>query len=126
MTNEKMTLKEVIRKASPLATPFRVSDGSSFRLRHMDPADTLHLNSEDKPLAKEALQIGVQALTALKRFRTLNGNLRPGEDLKKQEQPAKAAETQGPQLRANRMPPCLLPAAPLRDAWPVSGGPHWE
>ena len=60
-----MKLKEVIRKAKPLAEPFRVSDGSKFRLKHVDPGDTLQLKSEDKPQAKEALQIGVEALATL-------------------------------------------------------------
>ena len=60
-----MELKEVIRKAGPLAEPFRVSDGSNFRLKRVDPGDTLDLSSEDKPLAKEALANGVQALAAL-------------------------------------------------------------
>ena len=60
-----MKLKEVIQKAKPLAEPFRVSDGSSFRLKNVDPGDTLKLKSEDKPLAKEALATGVEALTVL-------------------------------------------------------------
>jgi PPK2 family polyphosphate:nucleotide phosphotransferase len=60
-----MKLKEVIRKAKALAEPFRVSDGSKFRLKHVDPGDTLHLKSEDKPLAKESLAVGVEALTVL-------------------------------------------------------------
>ena len=60
-----MELKEVIRRARPLAEPFRVSDGSDFRLKRVDPGDTLDLSSEDKPLAKEALANGVQALAAL-------------------------------------------------------------
>ncbi len=60
-----MKLKEIIQKARPLAEPFRVSDGSSFRLKHVDPRDTLHLKSGDKPLAKEGLAIGVEALTVL-------------------------------------------------------------
>ena len=60
-----MKLSEVVQRAKPFAEPFRVSDGSKFRLKHVDPGDTLHLNSEDKPLAKEALASGVEALTAL-------------------------------------------------------------
>jgi hypothetical protein len=60
-----MNLKEVIGGAKTLAEPFRLSDGSSFRLKHVDPGDTLHLKAEDKPLAKEALANGVEALTAL-------------------------------------------------------------
>jgi len=42
-----------------------VFDGSSFRLKEVDPGDTLELSSEDKPRAKEALAMGVQALTEL-------------------------------------------------------------
>ena len=60
-----MNLKEVIKKAKPLAEPFRVSDGNKFRLKDIDPGDTLHLKTEDKPAAKEGLAVGVQALTAL-------------------------------------------------------------
>ena len=60
-----MGLKEVIRKAKPFAAPFRVSDGKKFRLKHVDPGDTLHFKSQDKPLAKEALTAGVEALTEL-------------------------------------------------------------
>jgi PPK2 family polyphosphate:nucleotide phosphotransferase len=60
-----MKLSEVIQRAKPFAEPFRVSDGSKFRLKHVDPGDTLHLKSEDKPLAKEALASGVEAMTTL-------------------------------------------------------------
>jgi PPK2 family polyphosphate:nucleotide phosphotransferase len=56
---------DVIEKASPLAEPFRVTDGRNFRLKNVDPGDTLGLKSEDKPRAKEALAIGVEALAAL-------------------------------------------------------------
>ena len=60
-----MKLKEVGRKAKAFAAPFRVSDGSKFRLKHIDPGDTLQFKSEDKTQAKEALAVGVEALTAL-------------------------------------------------------------
>jgi PPK2 family polyphosphate:nucleotide phosphotransferase len=60
-----MKLKEVVQKAKPLAKPFRISDGSKFRLKHVDPGDTLDLKSEDKPRAKEALALGVEALATL-------------------------------------------------------------
>ncbi|MGH9881387.1 MAG: polyphosphate kinase 2 family protein, partial [Pyrinomonadaceae bacterium] len=60
-----MKLKDVIDKAKPLAEPFRVSDGQGFRLKNIDPGDTLDLSSEDKPRAKEALANGVKALTEL-------------------------------------------------------------
>ncbi len=55
----------IIKKARKLAKPFRVTDGKRFRLKDVDPGDTLDLKSEDKPRAKEALAIGVQALAAL-------------------------------------------------------------
>ena len=60
-----MKLKEVIKNAKPLAEPFRITDGKDFRLKHVDPDDTLDLKSEDKPRAKEALANGVEALTEL-------------------------------------------------------------
>jgi len=60
-----MKLKDVIKKAHEFASPFRVTDGDKFRLKDMDPGDTLHLDDEDKPRAKEALQTGVEALAEL-------------------------------------------------------------
>jgi PPK2 family polyphosphate:nucleotide phosphotransferase len=38
---------------------YRVSDGKDFRLGDIDPADTAHLNSEDKAEAREWLERGV-------------------------------------------------------------------
>jgi PPK2 family polyphosphate:nucleotide phosphotransferase len=60
-----MKLKEVIKNSRSLAEPFRVLDGARFRLKDIDPDDTLDLKSEDKPRAKEALAIGVNALAEL-------------------------------------------------------------
>ncbi len=60
-----MKIKELIRKARDLSDPFRVNHGHKFRLRDFDPGDTLHLESEDKPRAKEGLQAGVEALAEL-------------------------------------------------------------
>ncbi|MBM4243825.1 MAG: polyphosphate kinase 2 family protein [Deltaproteobacteria bacterium] len=60
-----MKLDRILDTASKLAKPFRVADGSKFKLGKLDPGDTLHLTSEDKPRAKEALQIGIDALTEL-------------------------------------------------------------
>ncbi len=60
-----MDLKKVIKIARKLSKPFRVTNGSKFRLKDIDPADTLHLGSEDKPRAKEGLQTGVEALAEL-------------------------------------------------------------
>jgi PPK2 family polyphosphate:nucleotide phosphotransferase len=61
----RMKTSRVIRVAGELAKPYRVTDGSKFRLKDIDPGDTGTLKSEDKPRAKEALQIGVEALAEL-------------------------------------------------------------
>ena len=53
-----MDLKEVVKQARRYAKPFCIKDGSSFRLKDIDPGDTLDLRSEDKPRAKEALATG--------------------------------------------------------------------
>ena len=57
-----MKLKEIIEKAHGLSKPFLVSDGENFRLKDIDPESTLEFTSEDKPRAKEALAMGVEAL----------------------------------------------------------------
>jgi PPK2 family polyphosphate:nucleotide phosphotransferase len=60
-----MKTKTLIEKARKLAKPYRVTDGRGFHLKEIDPDDTGDLKSEDKPRAKEALKIGVQALAGL-------------------------------------------------------------
>ena len=60
-----MKTKKVIEKAHEFAKPFRVTDGDKFRLKHINPGDTLGLKSEAQPRAKEALQMGVRALAEL-------------------------------------------------------------
>jgi PPK2 family polyphosphate:nucleotide phosphotransferase len=62
---EMKEMKRILKKARELAKPFRVTDGDSFRLKDIDPGDTLDLKSEDKPRAKEVLAIGIQALAEL-------------------------------------------------------------
>jgi len=57
-------IKDFIKKARKLAKPFRVTD-DGFRLKDIDPADTLEFTSEDKPRAKEALAIGISVLAEL-------------------------------------------------------------
>ncbi len=60
-----MSNKDLIKRARKFAAPFRVTKGSKFRLKDVDPGDTLHLQSEDKPRAKEVLAMGVQLLAEL-------------------------------------------------------------
>jgi PPK2 family polyphosphate:nucleotide phosphotransferase len=57
--------KEVIRRAHKFADPFAVCNGKKFRLKDVDPNDTLGFKSADKPKAKEALVMGVQAMAEL-------------------------------------------------------------
>jgi PPK2 family polyphosphate:nucleotide phosphotransferase len=61
-----MKTKELIKNARELARPFRISKGKDFRLKDVDPDDTLDFTKEaDKPRAKEALAMGVTALAEL-------------------------------------------------------------
>ena len=52
------------RKAGAFAKPYRISDGSKFRLKDIDPADTAGLK-EDKLAAREELQQGVELLAEM-------------------------------------------------------------
>jgi PPK2 family polyphosphate:nucleotide phosphotransferase len=60
-----MKLKEVIKRADSLAKQYRITKGTEFRLKDVDPSDTADLKSEDKPRAKEVLEVGVDALCKL-------------------------------------------------------------
>jgi PPK2 family polyphosphate:nucleotide phosphotransferase len=60
-----MKVQRVIKKSHKFAKPFRVTNGKKFRLKDIDPGDTLGLGSEDKPRAREALAVGTQTLAEL-------------------------------------------------------------
>ena len=60
-----MKKKELIKAATRLSKPFRVSEGKDFRLKKVDPGDTLGFKSEDKPRAQEALKNGIELLAEL-------------------------------------------------------------
>jgi PPK2 family polyphosphate:nucleotide phosphotransferase len=60
-----MKTKRVIETSSKLSKPYRITNGKKFRLKDIDPGDIGDLKAEDKSRAKEALQIGVQALKEL-------------------------------------------------------------
>jgi PPK2 family polyphosphate:nucleotide phosphotransferase len=60
-----MKTKEIIKRAQEFAKPFRVTKGKDFRLKDVDPDDTLDFTKEDKSKAKEALATGVMALAEL-------------------------------------------------------------
>jgi len=57
--------KSLIKRARSFAKLFRVTNGGAFRLKDIDPADTLDLSAEEKPRAKEALALGVDVLAQL-------------------------------------------------------------
>jgi len=61
-----MKTKEIIKRARELAEPFRISKGKNFRLKDVDPDDTLDFTKEEhKSRAKEMLASGVMALAEL-------------------------------------------------------------
>ena len=61
-----MKLDKLIKRSRKFAKPYRVTNGKKFRLEDFDPGDTAGLSEgEDKPRAKEALQMGVEALAGL-------------------------------------------------------------
>ncbi len=60
-----MKTKDLLHRAHTFAKPFRITRADGFRLKDIDPGDTLGLKSEDKPRAKEALALGVEALAEL-------------------------------------------------------------
>ena len=60
-----MKTTDVIKRSKRFAVPFRVSKAKGFRLKNFDPGDTLDLQAQDKPRAKEALANGIVALREL-------------------------------------------------------------
>jgi PPK2 family polyphosphate:nucleotide phosphotransferase len=60
-----MDMKEIVKRARALSEPYRVDEAKGFKLRRCDPGDTGKLKSEDKPRAKEALAMGIEALAEL-------------------------------------------------------------
>jgi PPK2 family polyphosphate:nucleotide phosphotransferase len=60
-----LSRKELIQRAKEFSKQFRIKDGKDFKLKDFDPGEDAGLGPEDKPLAKQTLQMGVQALSAL-------------------------------------------------------------
>jgi PPK2 family polyphosphate:nucleotide phosphotransferase len=60
-----MSKKELIERAKEFSKQFRIKDGKDFKLKDYDPKEDAGLGSEDKPLAKQTLQMGVEALSAM-------------------------------------------------------------
>ena len=60
-----MKTKELVERAHNIAKPFRIDNGNKFRLKDVDPSDTLEFTSEDKARAKDALQLGTNGIAEL-------------------------------------------------------------
>lgn len=60
-----MRPKDLLKRARKFSESFRVTDGKKFRLKQIDPNETLGIKSADKPLAQEAVAHGVQVLSKL-------------------------------------------------------------
>src|SRR6187431_2580568 len=60
-----MKMKEMLRRAQGLSSPYRVTSGKGFRLKDYDPSDSGDLGKEDRPQAEAALAFGVDALRDL-------------------------------------------------------------
>ena len=65
MTFGKMSLSQRIKRCREFSAPYRITDGSKFKLKDIDPGDTGDLEAEDKPRAKEVLVLGVETLAEL-------------------------------------------------------------
>jgi PPK2 family polyphosphate:nucleotide phosphotransferase len=60
-----LSKKERIHRAKKFAKKFRVENGKDFKLKDFDPGEDGDLGPEDKPLAKQTLELGVEALAAM-------------------------------------------------------------
>ena len=61
-----MKTKELIKRSREVTEPFRVTKGKQFRLKDIDPEDTLWFTKEeDKPRSKEALAMGIAELAEM-------------------------------------------------------------
>jgi PPK2 family polyphosphate:nucleotide phosphotransferase len=58
-------MKNLLKNAKKLASAFCVKDGSKFRLKDFDPAETLGIKSEDKLEAASTLKQGVEQISRL-------------------------------------------------------------
>ena len=55
-----MTDKEFLKQAKKYAQPFCITNGGKFKLKQIDPEETLGLDAEDKSRAEEMLERGVE------------------------------------------------------------------
>ncbi len=62
---ENSSKREIIKKAKSFSEQFCVGDGAKFRLKNYKTKANFDLGSDDKPLVKQTLQIGVDALATM-------------------------------------------------------------
>ena len=60
-----MSRKERIERSRKFSGQYCVGDGANFRLKDYNTEPSFELGKEDKPLVKDTLQMGVEALAAL-------------------------------------------------------------
>ena len=60
-----LSKKELIKQAKKFSKKYCVGDGKNFKLKDYDSKPSLDLGTEDKPLIKQTLQLGVDALAAM-------------------------------------------------------------
>ena len=60
-----MDNKPFLKQAKKYSEPYRVTKGAKFRLKDVDPGDTLDFDPDEKPAAEEALKEGVEVLKKL-------------------------------------------------------------
>jgi len=57
--------KDFLKQARKYFEPYCITNGKKFRLKDVDPGDTLDFESDEKPKAQEALAAGVEVLAEL-------------------------------------------------------------
>jgi len=57
--------EQILQRARGFCAPFRIDDGDAFRLKDVDPQDTLTLDPADKNRARQVLSEGVEILAQL-------------------------------------------------------------
>ena len=60
-----LSKKELIKRAKKFSKRYCVGDGKKFKLQDYSTTPKMNLGPEDKPVVKEALELGVEALAAL-------------------------------------------------------------
>jgi PPK2 family polyphosphate:nucleotide phosphotransferase len=60
-----MKTKDMLKLARQFAEPFRINKGKSFRMKDVDPGDTLGFKNEAKLRAEEGLAMGIEVLAEL-------------------------------------------------------------